>query len=155
VLLVGIDSITGAVEPIWVGAVILAALGYAIAPAIVSKKIPHVPSEGVISVSMVLVAAVYSLPALLNPLASPIAVPTIDGWIALGVLGVVCSAIAFALFFELIREIGTMRASTITYMNTVIAIVLGVTFLSEPLTTGMMIGIPLVILGSVYATRKH
>ena len=38
--------------PIWVGAVVLAALGYAIAPAIVSKKIPNVPSEGVISVSM-------------------------------------------------------------------------------------------------------
>jgi drug/metabolite transporter (DMT)-like permease len=155
VLLVGIDSVTGAVEPIWVGAVILAAIGYAIAPAIISKKIPHVPSEGVISVSMVLVAAVYAIPAIVNPLASPTAKPSVDGWIALAVLGVVCSAIAFALFFELIREIGSMRASTITYMNTVIAIVLGVTFLSEPLTPGMMIGIPLVILGSIFATRKH
>ncbi|CAB4546774.1 MAG: EamA family transporter [Actinobacteria bacterium] len=155
VLLVGIDSVTGAVEPIWVGAVILAAIGYAIAPAIISKKIPNVPSEGVISVSMVLVAAVYVIPAFLNPLASPTAKPSADGWIALAVLGVVCSAIAFALFFELIREIGSMRASTITYMNTVIAIVLGVTFLSEPLTPGMMIGIPLVIVGSIFATRKH
>ncbi len=155
VLLVGIDSVTGAVEPIWVGAVILAAIGYAIAPAIISKKIPNVPSEGVISVSMVLVAAVYVIPAFLNPLASPTAKPSADGWIALAVLGVVCSAIAFALFFELIREIGSMRASTITYMNTVIAIVLGVAFLSEPLTPGMMIGIPLVIVGSIFATRKH
>ena len=155
VLLVGIDSVTGAVEPIWVGAVILAAIGYAIAPAIISKKIPNVPSEGVISVSMVLVAAVYVIPAFLNPLATPTAKPSPDGWIALAVLGVVCSAIAFALFFELIREIGSMRASTITYMNTVIAIVLGVTFLSEPLTPGMMIGIPLVIVGSIFATRKH
>ena len=155
VLLVGIDSVTGAVEPIWVGAVILAAIGYAIAPAIISKKIPNVPSEGVISVSMVLVAAVYVIPAFLNPLASPTAKPSADGWIALAVLGVVCSAIAFALFFELIREIGSMRASTITYMNTVIAIVLGVTFLSEPLTPGMMIGIPLVIVDSIFATRKH
>jgi drug/metabolite transporter (DMT)-like permease len=71
------------------------------------------------------------------------------------VLGVICSALAFALFFRLIREIGSMRASTITYMNTVIAIVLGVTFLAEPLTIGMIIGIPLVIVGSFYATRKH
>lgn len=155
VLLVGIDSFTGAVEPLWVGAVVLAALGYAIAPAIVSKKIPNVPSEGVISVSMALVAIVYAVPALTNPLASPNAVPTFDGWVSLAVLGVVCSAIAFALFFELIREIGSMRASMITYMNTVIAIVLGVTFLAEPLTPGMMIGIPLVIVGSYFATRKH
>ena len=134
---------------------ILAAVGYAIAPAIVSKKIPNVPSEGVISVSMGLVAIVYAVPALMNPLASPTAVPKLDGWISLAVLGVVCSAIAFALFFELIREIGSMRASTITYMNTVVAIVLGVTFLAEPLTPGMMIGIPLVIVGSFFATRKH
>ena len=155
ILLVGIDSITGAVEPLWVGAVILAALGYAIAPAIVSKKIPHIPSEGVISVSMALVAAVYAVPALLHPLADPSVQPTFKGWGSLAVLGVVCSALAFALFFELIREIGSMRASTITYMNTVIAIVLGVTFIGEPLTVGMIVGIPLVILGSFYATRKH
>ena len=155
VLLVGIDSITGAVNPIWVGAVILGAIGYAIAPAIVSKKIPHVPSEGVISLSMALVAAVYAIPALLNPLANPTAVPKLDGWLSLTVLGVVCSATAFAIFFALIREIGSMRASTITYMNTVIAIVLGVAFLKEPLTPGMMVGIPLVIFGSFFATRKH
>ena len=155
ILLVGIDSITGAVEPIWVGAVVLAALGYAIAPAIVSKKIPHVPSEGVISLSMALVAIVYAVPAMLHPLANQDAVPTANGWISLAVLGVICSALAFALFFELIREIGSMRASTITYMNTVVAIVLGVTFLAEPLTPGMMIGIPLVIVGSFFATRKH
>ncbi|MEN9609036.1 MAG: hypothetical protein RLZZ06_967 [Actinomycetota bacterium] len=155
ILLVGIDSITGAVEPLWVGAVILAAIGYAIAPAIVSKKIPHVPSEGVISMSMALVALVYAVPALLHPLAKPGITPSINGWVSLGVLGVICSALAFALFFRLIREIGSMRASTITYMNTVIAIVLGVTFLAEPLTIGMIIGIPLVIVGSFYATRKH
>ena len=104
---------------------------------------------------MALVAIVYAVPALMNPLASKDAVPTTNGWISLAVLGVVCSAIAFVLFFDLIREIGSMRASTITYMNTVIAIVLGVTFLAEPLTVGMMFGIPLVILGSFYATRKH
>lgn len=155
ILLVGIDSITGAVEPLWVGAVILAAIGYAIAPAIVSKKIPDVPSEGVISISMALVAIVYAVPAFLNPLASGAAVPTLRGWSSLAVLGVICSALAFALFFRLIKEIGSMRASTITYMNTLIAILLGVTFQSDPLTIGMIIGIPLVIVGSFYATRKH
>jgi drug/metabolite transporter (DMT)-like permease len=155
ILLVGIDSITGAVDPLWVGAVILAALGYAIAPAIVSKKIPKVPSEGVISLSMALVAIVYAVPALMHPLAQGVVTPTYKGWGSLAILGVVCSAIAFALFFQLIREIGSMRASTITYMNTLIAIVLGVTFLAEPLTVGMFIGVPLVIVGSFYATRKH
>jgi drug/metabolite transporter (DMT)-like permease len=70
-------------------------------------------------------------------------------------LGVVCSAVAFIVFFALIKEIGSTRATLITYPNTLVAILLGVVFLKEPLTTGMLIGIPLVIVGSFFATRKH
>jgi drug/metabolite transporter (DMT)-like permease len=68
---------------------------------------------------------------------------------------VVCSAIAFVVFFELIKEIGSTRATLITYPNTLIAIALGSVFLGEPITPGMMIGVPLVIVGSFFATRKH
>ena len=155
IALVGIDSFLGHVEPIWIGAVVLAAVGYAIAPIMANNKMTDVPTSGVIGFSMAIVAAIYAVPAAFEIPAEIAAQPPIEGWIALLVLGLICSALAFVLFFELIREIGSMRASTITYMNTVVAIVLGVTFLAEPLTPGMMIGIPLVILGSFYATRKH
>ena len=57
--------------------------------------------------------------------------------------------------FALIREIGSARATLITYLNTVVALVLGVSFLSEPITLGMMVGIPLVIAGSYFATKRH
>jgi drug/metabolite transporter (DMT)-like permease len=53
------------------------------------------------------------------------------------------------------KEIGSTRATLITYVNTLVAILLGVLFLNEPLTLGMMVGIPLVIIGSYFATRKH
>jgi drug/metabolite transporter (DMT)-like permease len=154
-LLVGIDAFEGHIEPFWVGVVIIGAIGYAIAPAIVAKHASNVPSEGVISISMVMVAAVYAIPAFAQPFQPGVTEATSDGWIALVVLGVVCSAIAFVVFFALIKEIGSTRATLITYPNTLIAILLGVLFLQEPLTPGMMVGIPLVILGSYFATRKH
>jgi drug/metabolite transporter (DMT)-like permease len=52
------------------------------------------------------------------------------------------------------KEIGPARASVITYVNTAIAVVLGVLILSEPLTLGIMIGLPLVMIGSYLASRK-
>lgn len=155
ILLVGIDAFTGHVELVWVGIVMIAALGYAVAPTIIAKHASDVPSEGVMSISMALVATVYAIPALMNPLAPGVTTPSLNGWLSLAMLGVVCSAIAFVVFFALMKEIGSTRATLITYVNTLVAILLGVLFLSEPLTLGMMIGIPLVIVGSYFATRKH
>jgi drug/metabolite transporter (DMT)-like permease len=155
VLLVGIDAFAGHIEAFWVLVVILAAVGYAIAPAIISKHASHVPGEGLIALSMVAVAIVYAVPAFLTPFQPGVTEGSFDGWTSLVVLGVVCSAIAFVVFFELIKEIGSTRATLITYPNTLIAIALGSVFLGEPITPGMMIGVPLVIVGSFFATRKH
>jgi drug/metabolite transporter (DMT)-like permease len=70
-------------------------------------------------------------------------------------LGVLCSAIAFVGVFALIKEVGPTRTTVITYINPAVAIILGVIVLSEPITTGIMIGFPLVLIGSVMATRKN
>lgn len=153
-LLVGIDAFTANLDILGVGAVVLASLGYAIAPAITAHKIGHIDSAGVISLSLVIVAAIYAVPGIA---ALPAALPhaTFDGWFALAMLGVVCSAIAFILFFDLIKEIGSARATLITYPNTAIAFVLGIVFLSEPITLGMILGFPLVLIGSYFASKKH
>ncbi len=155
ILLVGIDSFAGHVDPLFVGFVILAAIGYAVAPAIAAQKMRDIPSEGVIGLSMAMVAVVYAVPAaftLPNDLAKG---PSIEAWGALLTLGVVCSAVAFVVFFALIKEIGSARATLITYPNTAVAIVLGVVFATEPFTPGMAIGLPLVAIGSYFATKKH
>jgi drug/metabolite transporter (DMT)-like permease len=113
VALVGIDSFTGLVDPLWVGAVILASVGYAIAPAMVAQKIGFVPTAGVISLSMVIVGVIYAVPAAVSLPAEIAAGPAIESWIAVLILGVVCSAVAFILFFALIKEIGAARATLI------------------------------------------
>jgi drug/metabolite transporter (DMT)-like permease len=59
------------------------------------------------------------------------------------------------LFFALIKEIGPARATLITYLNTLVALVLGVVFLNEPITAGLVIGFPLILIGSWFAGKRH
>jgi drug/metabolite transporter (DMT)-like permease len=121
----------------------------------IAHKIGFVPTAGVISLSMVIVGGIYAIPAALSLPAEIAAGPAIESWIAVVILGVVCSAIAFILFFALIKEIGPARATLITYLNTLVALVLGVVFLNEPITTGLIVGVPLILVGSWFAGRRH
>jgi len=106
---------------------------------------------GVIAVSLAACAVVYA------PVAAvqwPTSVPPTDTIVSVAVLAVVCTALAFVLFFALIAEIGPVRATVITYINPAVAAVLGVLVLSENFTVGMAVGFVLVIAGSVLATRR-
>ena len=81
------------------------------------------------------------------------AVPA-TAWLSVAALGIVCTALAFIIFFALIAEVGPSRTTFITYINPAVAVILGVIVLSEPLTLGIIIGFPLVLIGSWMATRK-
>jgi drug/metabolite transporter (DMT)-like permease len=98
---------------------------------------------------------IYAIPAAFTLPAEIAAGPAVESWMALIVLGVICSAVAFILFFALIKEIGPARATLITYLNTLVALVLGVVFLNEPITTGLIVGVPLILVGSWFAGRRH
>lgn len=155
ILLVGIDALTSGISLPHVGMVVLASAGYAIAPVIASTKIPNVSGVAVNGLAMAMVAFIYAIPAafaLPNEIAAN---PPIESWASILGLGVICSAIAFVTFFRLIKEIGVARGSLVTYMNMAVAIILGVILLGEPVTTGMIIGFPMVLIGSVLASRKH
>jgi drug/metabolite transporter (DMT)-like permease len=67
-------------------------------------------------------------------------------------LAVLCTALAFVLFFELIAEVGPVRATVITYINPAVAALLGVAVLNESFTAGMGVGFVLVLASSVLAT---
>jgi drug/metabolite transporter (DMT)-like permease len=104
---------------------------------------------------MVIVGLIYAVPAALTLPAEIAAGPAIESWIALLVLGVICSAVAFIIFFALIKEVGAARATLLTYLNTLVALILGVVFLNEPITTGLIIGFPLILIGSWFAGKRH
>jgi len=69
-------------------------------------------------------------------------------------LGVICTALAFVVFFALIAEVGPVRATVITYVNPAVAVLFGVTLLGEQFTLGMAVGFPLILAGSVLAARR-
>jgi len=110
---------------------------------------------GVITLSMITVVIVYSIPAIFTLPADVIAGPTGAQWASVAFLGAVCSALAFVFFFALIKEIGPARATLITYVNLLVAMILGVVFLAEPITNGILVGLPLVVIGSYLASQRR
>ncbi|MEN9923124.1 MAG: hypothetical protein RIS09_638, partial [Actinomycetota bacterium] len=152
VILVGLDSITHGISILAVVIVLLAAFGYALGPVIVNKTLGESDSPTVIGMSLLIVSLVYT-PFL--PFIAPTEVPSTTSIAAVVTLSIVCTVIAFLLFFALIDEIGPVRVTLITYLNPAVALILGVVFLSEPITIGLAIGFPMVIIGSWFASSVN
>jgi drug/metabolite transporter (DMT)-like permease len=133
-----------------VGFVFLAAIGYAIGPIIINRRLADLPAIGVVTASLIVASVVY-LPFVIWRF--PDHVPADAAWSMIG-LGVICTTVAFLVFFALIAEAGPARATVITYINPAVAILLGVLVLNEPFTVGTAIGFPLVIIGSILATAR-
>jgi len=148
--LVGLDSLSGTLDPVAVVELLLVALCYAVGPAIASRKLAHVPSLGVIALSLLFAAVLY-LPVTIGSVGAGLPAPKVVASVL--VLALVCTALAFVLFFRLIAEAGPVRATVITFVNPAVAVALGVVVLGEPLTWGIVLGFPLVLLGSYWATR--
>lgn len=129
----------------------LVVVGYALGPAILARYLNGVPSVTVIGVALTLCAVAYAPVAALQ---WPHAVPGLNVIASVAVLAVVCTALAFLLFFALIAEIGPVRATVITYVNPAVAAVLGAAVLRETITLAMGLGFVLVLAGSTLATRR-
>ena len=125
-------------------------IGYAVGPAILARRLAGVSTVGVMALSLSLCALAYAPIAFIQ---RPTVLPSVDALGAVLVLGLVCTAAAFLLFWALIDETGPVRATVITYFNPAVATLLGVVVLNESFTAAMGVGFGLVILGSVLATR--
>ena len=151
VLVVGIESFSGRQSIVAIFMILIAAIGYAWAVTMVTTKIPHIEPISINAVAMVFTVIVY-LPFLF--LHMPEKVPSPEALGSVIILGLFPTALAFILFFQLIKDIGTARGSLVTYLNTAFAVMLGVIILNEPFTLGIAIGLPLVLIGSYFASRK-
>ena len=133
-------------------ALALVGVGSATAPLVVSRQLPEVPAVAASALAVSVTAIVYAPFAL--PRAGEVGDASAAALGALVALGVVCTALALALFFALIREVGPQRALVITFVNPAVAVLLGVALLDEPFTLGIALGLPLVLFGCVLATRR-
>ena len=144
-VLVGLDL--GGLSGLALVEVGLTVIGYATAPIIMARHLSDLPRFPVVCASLLLSAAAWA-PYGLTHWPRHVAA---TGVASIVVLGLVCTALAFVVFFALIAEIGPARATVITYVNPAIAVVLGLLLLNEQFTVGMGIGFPLILIGSVLA----
>lgn len=149
VALVGIDVAGSGAELLGAGAIFVGAIGYAIGPMVVKLGMGGLDSRAVMGASL-LVATL-----LLAPFAAvdlPSRVPTLGAWAAVAGLGLFCTAVAFVVYTVLIREVGTSRGTVITYINPLVALVLGVLLLGERPGSGAIAGLVLILAGSWLST---
>jgi len=150
--LVGYESIIGSSDPLSIAMMLIAAISYSYAVNMISQKLPDVSGIAINGLAMVFTSLAYApLMIVQFPEVSTVSKESAASLLALGVFS---TALAFISFFIVLKEIGPARASIGTYVNTAVAVVLGVMILSEPITIGIIIGLPLVMIGSFLASRK-
>lgn len=126
-------------------------LGYAIGPLIIARRLSTLPGIDVVAVTLTASALAY-LPAAV--IEGPRSWPGSEVAGAVLILGVVCTGLAFLLFFALITEVGPVRSSLFIYLNPAVAVVLGVTLLGEPFSVVTVVGFVLILGGSALAARR-
>jgi drug/metabolite transporter (DMT)-like permease len=145
-LLVGLDLGHGAASSILM--LIVVCVGYAVGPLILQTKLTEVPGPAIVCGATGMVALGW-LPYFATHVPHRLSAET---WQSIAVLSVLCTAVAFLVFFALVKEAGSGRSLVVVYSNTAIAILLGVLFLHEPLTIGILLGFPMIVAGSYLGT---
>ncbi len=123
---------------------------YGLVATYIKRWASQVPSRSMAAGSQ-LAAGILLTP--LIPLWPPMAAPTPLVVASILALGLVCSAIAYLLYFRLIADIGATGALTVTYLVPVFGVLWGVLFLGETVSLSMLAGGLLVILGTVFVLR--
>lgn len=131
--------------------VLLVATCYAIAPLIAARHLAEVPALPMTAACLGFAALVYAAPAAAT---WPHEMPSPRVLLALAGLAVICTALAFIVFFALIREVGAARALVFTYVNPAVALLAGVVVLNEPLTFPNLAALVLILAGCVLATHR-
>lgn len=122
---------------------------YATGPQILARRLHDVPGLGVIVVSLVVPAVVLApvsiaqWPAVIEPSAG----------LAVVLLGVLCTATAFLCFVRLVAEVGPVRTTVVTYLNTAVAVAAGAVVLREAITVRTLVAFAAIVGGSVLVQR--
>jgi len=130
-------------------AMLLAASCYGFAANHTRRYLQGVPALVNAAGTQIVSALVLLVPALWS---WPDHLPGLGPWLAVLVLGVACSALAYLLFFRLIANVGAGRAVTVTFLVPVFGTLWGALFLGEPVTASMLAGGAVVLLGTGLAT---
>jgi drug/metabolite transporter (DMT)-like permease len=130
-------------------ACLVATTCYAISASYTRKYLMGVPPMATSTGSMIGAALGLSVPALLS---WPSSVPSLQAWGSVLFVAILCTGVAYVLYFRLIEAAGPSKTLTVTFMIPVFAIVYGVLFLGEELTLWMIVCACVIICGTALAT---
>lgn len=150
IALLGLGTVTWPLGWAGVGCMLLATVGYAVGPLIIQRYFKGLDSLGPIALSLGTSSLLLLIPALAT---FPAMMPSTLALSSVVVLGVLCTAVAMLFMFYLVSHAGPARATVITYINPIVATLLGVWLLHEHLGLGGIMALLLILLGSWLATR--
>lgn len=130
-------------------ACLLAALCYGIAAHYTKARLMGASPLSIATGSQIGAAVVLATPAMYF---WPTRTPSVSGWLFALVLGVVCTGLAYVLYFRLIARAGAARAIAVTYLIPVFGMGWGWMFLGERVTASMVLGCAVILLGIAMAT---
>ncbi|MBU2669237.1 DMT family transporter [Actinoplanes bogorensis] len=149
-LLVGLDLSGDRLGLLGAGMVLVAAISYAVATMIVQRRLSDVPAESLVGATTGITTLALAPFALFAIPSHPV---RIESWASLAALGVLCTALALLAFYQLIAQVGSTRAGLVTYVNPVVAVLLGVALLDESFGLSTIGGFVLVAAGCWLSTR--
>ena len=150
VALLGLGTVSWPLGWAGVGCMLLATVGYAVGPLIIQKYLKGLDSLGPIALSLCASSVLLLIPAALT---LPATRPSAFALTSVVILGALCTAVAMLFLFYLVSHAGPARATVITYINPIVATLLGVVLLHEHLGVGGVMALALILLGSWLATR--
>ncbi len=121
---------------------------YGFAACFAKKRLSGVPPMALATGSQLSAAIVLALPAWTL---RPAALPSATAWIALALLAVLCTGVAYILYFRLIAHTGPTNASAVTFLLPAFAAFFGWLFLDEAITLSMVIGAVVILIGTALA----
>lgn len=126
-----------------------ATLSYGLAASCTKRYLTGVPPLAIATGSQVGSTLALALPAWWF---WPSQLPSATAWGAVLVVGVLCTALAYILFFRLIDKAGPSKTLTVTFLIPVFAIGYGAVFLGEAITASMVAGGAVILVGVSLAT---
>jgi drug/metabolite transporter (DMT)-like permease len=143
-LVTGRASFTLGGAAVAIAACLLASLSYGISANFTKRYGAAIHPLGLATGSQ-LGASVTLLPVALATW--PAQTPSLKSWAAVLLLGVLCTGIAYILYFRLIRNVGPAKAMSVTYVVPVFGVLWGALFLGEQVTVPMVLGTAVILAG--------
>jgi drug/metabolite transporter (DMT)-like permease len=150
-VLIGLDLSGDRLGLLGAAMVLVATLSYAVATVVVQQRAAEIPPAS-LAAGTTTISTILLLPFAIAALPST-PVPASSLW-AVVVLGVFSTAVALLVFYRLIVVAGPNRAGLVTYVNPVVAVLLGVAVLHESIHPSTLLGFTLIVVGCWLSTRR-